>query len=149
MLLKTNELLSRNMTGFKFGIREQRMTMTSRSAWETDYYVVLSDDGEYCLVGELGNHKRTNKWDRTKVAKLIEYSPALKWDSKRNANVNDIDQAVVKEAVDLIHELIDELQSDIAYYIKSDSPHRAAKYTDGIQYLKDKANRLINENILA
>lgn len=147
MTLKQDELLKRNLTGFKFGIGEHRMTMTSRWAYETDYYVVLQDNGEDCIVADLGNHKRTRTWDRRKVAKLIENIPLLRWDEQLKANVNDIDAAIVKERVDAINAFIDELEYDIAYYVGTDSPHRAVRYKGSVDHMKDEVNRLINENI--
>jgi len=147
MTLKQDELLKRNLTGFKFGIGEHRMTMTSRWAYETDYCVVLQDDGEDCIVADLGNHKRTRKWDRRKVAKLIENIPLLRWDEQLKANVNDIDAAILKERVHAINAFIDEMEYDIAYYAGTDSPHRAVRYKGSVDHMKDEVNRLINENI--
>jgi hypothetical protein len=147
MTLKQDELLKRNLTGFKFAIGEHRMTMTSRSAYETDPYVVLQDDGENCIVADLGNHTRTRTWDRRKVAKCIETIPLLRWDAQLKANVNDIDAAVVKDRVDSINAIIDDLQYDVAYYISTDSPHRAVKSKESVDHLKDEVNQLINENL--
>lgn len=147
MTLKQDELLKRNLTGFMFAIGEHRMTRTSAWAYETDHFVVLQDDGEDCIVADLGDHKRTRKWDRRKVAKLIEDIPLLRWDEQLKAHINAIDAAVVKDRVDAINAVIDELQYDIAYYAGTDSPHRAVRYKGSVDHMKDEVNRLINENI--
>lgn len=147
MTLKQDELLKRNLTGFKFAIGEHRMTRTSAWAYETDPYVVIQDNGEDCIVADLGNHTRTRTWDRRKVAKCIETGPLLRWDTDAGGYVNDIDMAVVKDRVDAINAFIDELEYDIAYYAGTDSPHRAVRYKGSVDHMKDEVNRLINENI--
>lgn len=147
MTLKQDELLKRNLTGFKFSIGEHRMTRTSAWTYETDPYVVIQDNGEDCIVADLGNHTRTRTWDRRKVAKCIETGPLLRWDTNTRGCVNDIDMAVVKDRVDAINAFIDELEYDIAYYAGTDSPHRAVRYKGSVDHMKDEVNRLINENI--
>jgi hypothetical protein len=92
MLLQFNELMSTNLKGFKFNLPYEGMTMTSRSAWIDDYYIVLEDDGENCVVANLDKRTDTNKWSKKYTASKIAYGTLCVWNEETQSYDNAIEK---------------------------------------------------------
>jgi hypothetical protein len=91
MTLKFDELMKMNLKGFKYNDSYQGMTMTSRNAWVDDFYIVIEDDGEKCIVTNLESRTFKRTWSKNYVASKIASCPLVKWDEESKSHVNDIE----------------------------------------------------------
>jgi hypothetical protein len=92
MLLNVEELMKVNLKGFKFNDPYQGMTMTSRSAWIDDYYIVLEDDGENCIIASLDKRTYTKKCSKKYTASKIAYGTLCVWNEETKSHDNDIEK---------------------------------------------------------
>ncbi len=92
MLLEFNELMNVNLKGFKFNDPYQGMTMTSRNAWIDDYYVILEDDGENCIIASLDNRTYTKTWSKKYTASKIAYGTLCEWNEETKSYDNAIEK---------------------------------------------------------
>ena len=93
MTLRFEELMIVDLKGFKYNDPYQGMTMTSRNAWVDDYYIVLEDNGENCVVVNLNNRDGYKKtYSKRYVASKISSGPLVKWDEESKSHINDIEK---------------------------------------------------------
>lgn len=92
MTLSYEELMSRDLKGFKFSVIRYGMTMTSRHASITDYYIVLEDNGDKCVVSEIDSRSFKSTWSKEYTASKIASSPLCDWDEETKSYVNAIEK---------------------------------------------------------
>lgn len=92
MLLEFEELMNVSLKGFKFNDPYRGMTMTSGNAWIDDYYIVLEDDGEKCIVASLKDRTYTQTWSKQYTASKINCGTLVKWNEETKSHDNDIEK---------------------------------------------------------
>lgn len=92
MTLSYDELMSRDLKGFKFCVTRYGMTMTSRHGSIDEHYIVLEDDGENCTVVDLHNRDGyKNVWSKSHTAFKIADNPLLTWNEETKEYNNAIE----------------------------------------------------------
>lgn len=90
MTLNYEQLMQRNLKGFRFAVLSDGMTMTSRSASVTERYVVTEDDGEHCTISCTDSVSTPKKWGKSFTAKKIAEWPITQWNEEIKAYENSI-----------------------------------------------------------
>lgn len=91
MTLNYEQLMQTNLKGYKYFSMGLSMTATSRNAYTTEYYVVIEDNGESCVVAELNNKSYTRTLSKSSVAESVANRPLMRFDRENNTNVNDVE----------------------------------------------------------
>lgn len=76
-LLDYNQLKEKNLKGYSFSVRNRGMNMTSRNGGSNDYYVVLEDKGNTCIVADLHKRNWVYEWTKEDVVRAVSYSPVM------------------------------------------------------------------------
>ena len=147
MTLTFEELMGRNLTGFRFGIGEYRMTMTSRRAYETDYYTVIQDDGDKCIIKMDGRSSYTKVVTKSQAAKYIVDIPLLRWDDEVKANVNLVDTDLINEKITANQNELDQLEYIKNEYIAKHDVQLASVIKKGMDVIRDQ-NVFLKLNLL-
>jgi hypothetical protein len=147
MTLTFEQLMGRNLTGFRFAIGEHRMTMTSRWAYETDPYTVIRDNGDKCVIKMDGRTSYTKEVTKEQAAKYVADGSYLRWDDELKANVNLIDTELVKEVIAANQNELDQLEYEMIYNLKTDSLPMASTIKKMIDEIRDQ-NVFLKLNLL-
>ena len=91
MILTYEQLMQTNLKGYKYSETSEGYTMTG---WGTidEYYVVLDDDGETCVVAQRDYHKRTRTLTKEQAARKVAKQPSLVWSEEKQMTVNAIEK---------------------------------------------------------
>lgn len=91
MILTKKQLIETNLKGYKYFEMYEGYT---RTGWGTieDYFIVLEDDGENCVVADLKERDRTKKLSKTIVSAKIAKMPLLEWSEEKSMTINAIEK---------------------------------------------------------
>lgn len=147
MTLTFEELMGRNLTGFRFAIGEHRMTMTSRWAYETDPYTVIRDNGDKCVIKMDGRTSYTKEVTKEQAAKYVADAPYLRWDDELKANVNLVDADLINETIAANQNELDQLEYIKNEYIAKHDVQLASVIKKGMDVIRDQ-NVFLKLNLL-
>jgi hypothetical protein len=147
MTLTFEELMGRNLTGFRFAIGEHRMTMTSRWAYETDPYTVIRDNGDKCVIKMDGRTSYTKEVTKEQAAKYIADIPLLRWDDEVKTNVNLVDADLINETIAANQNELDQLEYVKNEYIAKHDVQLASVIKKAIDSIRDQ-NVFLKLNLL-
>ncbi len=147
MTLTFEELMGRNLTGFRFAIGEHRMTMTSRWAYETDPYTVIRDNGDKCVIKMDGRTSYTKEVTKEQTAKYIADIPLLRWDDEVKTNVNLVDADLINETIAANQNELDQLEYVKNEYIAKHDVQLASVIKKGMDVIRDQ-NVFLKLNLL-
>ena len=147
MTLTFEELMGRNLTGFRFAIGEHRMTMTSRWAYETDPYTVIRDNGDKCVIKMDGRTSYTKEVTKEQAAKYIADIPLLRWDDEVKTNVNLVDADLINETIAANQNELDQLEYIKNEYIAKHDVQLASVIKKAIDSIRDQ-NVFLKLNLL-
>ena len=90
MILTYEQLMETNLRGYTFCVTTEGYT---RSGYGTidEYYVVLEDDGQDCVIAELDKRSRTMMWTKNRTAANVAKRPLLKWNEETKRNENNVE----------------------------------------------------------
>ena len=90
MTLTFEQLMETNLRGYTFCVTTEGYT---RSGYGTidEYYVVLEDGGENCVIADFHNRSRTMMWTKNRTAANITKRPLLKWNEETKRNENNVE----------------------------------------------------------
>lgn len=81
-LLTYDQLQEKNLKGYSFSVRSGGLNMTSRNGGSNDYYVVLEDKGNTCIVADLDKRHWVSEWSKREVATALARSPLMTIDQE-------------------------------------------------------------------
>lgn len=90
MIMTFEQLMKTDLTGYKFSVRSYGVTITSRRGSIDDYFVVVKDDGENCVVENVEFPEYKKQMAKRETAVHVANYPMLYWDSEKKEMFNEI-----------------------------------------------------------